>query len=122
MDPLLDPNGKCALKLDVKLEHGDTPKTIFKSIVQNCPNAKAIVTEKEYLFVMVGKECGREDIGEHLTNVELPFPIHQNFFEIMLYTKDEPHPLLDRALGVVYQYNSYNLYTVQRASSTEQKQ
>ena len=122
MDPLLDPNGKCALKPDVKLEHGDTPKTIFKSIVQNCPNAKAIVTEKEYLFVMVGKECGREDIGEHLTNVELPFPIHQNFFEIMLYTKDDPDPLGDRTLGDVYRWNEFTPddYTAQQAYQKKQ--
>ena len=88
----------------MELKHGDTPETIFKSIEQNYPNAKAIMTKKDYLFVMVGKKSGPADIGKQISNVKLPFPIHQKFFEIMLYTKDEPHPLLDRDEGDVYQY------------------
>ena len=46
---------------------------------------------------MVAKRASKCETGNQIVNVDAPLPTDCIFFEIMLYTDDEPNPLMPKS-------------------------
>jgi len=65
-------------------------------ITHNYRQARAIFEEKDWKFRLVAKPGGKSMNGKHITSSQMdkPLPIDCKFFEIMLYTDDDPDPMM----------------------------